>query len=103
VTGISVTPPQFEMLTSETLPLVFDAAPLLATDESVGDVSVVLTDLSSNTAVTLPTDPATTGNKVTQVIPGSRLAAGRKYRLAITFTAASHTIWTMPLVIVVPY
>jgi len=103
MSSVDVTPASFSMLTTETLPLAFDASTLLADGESVSDVSVTLVSLGDASTVDLADDPSVAGNVITQVVDGSQLSPDQRYRLAVTFQAATDKVWTLPLVITVPF
>jgi cellulase/cellobiase CelA1 len=100
---IMVSPPNFEMQTTETLPLGFDATALLSGAQTISAVAVVLTDIATGVAITLANPPSVSGNIISQIVVGSQLVAGHSYRLVVTFTAAASEIWSMPLRITVPF
>lgn len=91
------------MQTTETLPLGFDATALLSGAQTISAATTVLTDIATGKAVTLANGPSVNGNVITQIVVGSQLAGGHSYRLVASFTAGDDEIWSMPLVIVVPF
>jgi hypothetical protein len=99
---LQTVPAGFEMGTTETLPLGFDATKLLAVGQSVSAPFSVLKNIDSGKPVTLADSPTVSGNVITQIVRGSALVALTKYALSVTFTAAANTTWTMVLVIYVP-
>ena len=102
-TPLSTTPAGFKMGVTETLPLGFDTTALLASGQSPTSPVCVLTNVTTGKAVTLADSPTINGNVITQIVRGpTQLVVDDKFVLAVTFTAAANTIWTMVLVITVP-
>ena len=100
---VLVTPSTFEIQTTETLPLGFDATALLSPGDTISASGSVLTDIATGLAITLAHVPTVYGNIITQVVVGSQLAPGHEYRLVVSFTAAANEIWSMPLIVSVPF
>lgn len=98
-----VSPPTFVILTTEELPLDFDASAMLEDGQTISDQSAVMQSLNDSTIITLADPPTVVGNVITQVVIGDQLTGGAKYRLIITFTAAPGVIWSMPLIVEVPF
>lgn len=102
-TPLSTTPAGFEMATTETLPLGFDATALLAGGQTISAPSSVLLNVETGAVVTLADAPTVLGNVITQIIRGpTQLLLNEKFALSVTFTAAANTTWTMVLIITVP-
>lgn len=101
---LSCVPPVWVMATTEEMPLAFDTTNVLENAQVPYGPTCVLTDVSVGRGliVDLPTDPTVSGNIVTQQVDGSALTAGHIYTLAVTFSAAADTVWTMLLTIRVP-
>lgn len=94
---LAVSPPSFEMATTETLPLAFDTTNLLENGESPTNASAVLTDQADGTVVALGVSPSIVSNTIRQTVTGSLLTARHAYWLRVSFTAAVGKVWTIEL------
>lgn len=100
---LGVTPNPFEMGSLETLPLTFDAAPVLESGESVTWALATLTQIDNGV------DYSTTGLAGPVAIAGSELTATvtsllprKRYRLVIQFEVAPNKVWAPQLLIECP-
>lgn len=96
--SILVEPPSFEMATTETWPLGFDFTNLMSPGDAVSGVSVLLVDLNFSTSAVL-IGASHSGNVVMQVLAGTSLLAGHKYRLEVTATLNTDKVATLPLIV----
>lgn len=96
-TTVHVAPAIVEVTSRETVPIAFDAAPLLLVGESVSLPTSVLTDLTTGLAAPLSLSgaPVAVASVVTQTVTG--LTAGHDYRLSVGFTAAAGKVRDMLL------
>lgn len=103
MSNLSTNPASFQMASTETLPLRFDCTNLLSGAEVPSAVTVTLTDLRERTLYPdgLSGSPSVSTVYITQTV--TDLVPGRSYRLAISFTAAAGKIWTMELLVEVPF
>jgi len=102
-TGLSVSPTAFEMGSQETLPLTFDATPVLLEGESIGWAQATLVRIDSDedvSAAALLGPVAVTGSELTATI--TALVPRKRYRLVIQFEAAPNKIWAPYLFIECP-
>ena len=100
---VSVTPNDFEMASKETLPLTFDATPIMLPGESVIVATASLTQLDNGV------DYSTTGLLGPVTIAGNDLTATvtallprKRYRLVIQFEVAANKVWAPSLTIDCP-
>lgn len=99
MSNIGVIPATFQMASTETLPLAFDTTPLLASMETPSSPTSILTDLTTGSAYSagLSNSPTVSSNVITQRV--TALQPRHRYRLAVSFQAASGKVWTMELLI----
>lgn len=93
-TGLSVSPNVFEMGSFETLPLTFDATPVLLDGESISwaQATLVRTDNDQDVSAAALLGPvAVAGPELTATV--TSLVPRKRYRLVIQFEAAPNKIW----------
>jgi len=88
-------PSQIEVLSTDVLPLAYNASALLQSGETVTSVATTLTDTTSPATqgpVVLPDVPLTTTSGGSQIIRGSSLVVGHTYLLIWTVTLSSGAV-----------
>lgn len=96
-------PSRAEIASTETVPLAFDMADLLAAGESVASPSVSLTNLitGASYASGLSGSASVSGTRILQSV--TALVAGQRYRLVVTMTPAAGKTLSAELIIEVPF
>lgn len=100
---LSVSPTLFEMSSLETLPLVFDAAPVLLAGESILWAQATLVRMDNGQDVSadgLVGPVAVAGSDLTATVTG--LVPRKRYRLSIQFEVAVNKVWAPYLLIECP-
>ena len=100
---LAVSPNPFEMGSLETLPLTFDATPILLPGESVAWALATLTQLDNGqdvSAVGLTGPVAVAGTELTATV--TSLLPRKRYRLVVQFEVAPNKVWAPYLVIDCP-
>jgi hypothetical protein len=100
---LPVSPNEFEMGSQETLPLTFDATPILLSGEVVGWALAKLTQIDNGqdySSVGLIGPVAIAGNTLTATV--TSLVPRKSYRLVIQFQVAANKVWAPYLTIDCP-
>jgi hypothetical protein len=100
---IPVSPNPFEMASQETLPLTFDATPILLPGETISAPTASLTQIDNGqdySAAGLLGTVAVAGNLLTTTVTG--LVPRKNYRLVVQFSAAPNKVWAPSLLINCP-
>jgi len=100
---LMVSPSPFEMGSQETLPLTFDATPILLPGESVVWATATLTRIDNGqdySALGLLGPVAIAGSDLTATITG--LLPRKQYRLVVQFEVAANKVWAPSLLIECP-
>jgi len=100
---LMVSPNPFEMGSQETLPLTFDATPILLPGESVVWAQATLTQIDNGqdySATGLLGPVAVAGNDLTATI--TSLVPRKRYRLVVQFEVAANKVWAPSLTIDCP-
>lgn len=100
---LTVAPNPFEMGSLETLPLTFDATPVLLEGETIAWAQATLTQLDNGvdySATGLLGPVAIAGNDLTATV--SSLLPRKRYRLVVQFEVAANKVWAPHLVIECP-
>lgn len=94
MTQVAVSPNVFVMGSQETLPIAFDVSALLLTGETPSSPSAQLIQIDTGTNYTagMSGGPAFAANIVTQTVTG--LTPRKRYRLVISFQAATGKTWS---------
>lgn len=101
--SIGVSPDIFEMGSQETLPLTFDATPLLLDGEAVSWALATLTQIDNGedyTSAGLIGPVAIAGPELTATV--TSLLPRKRYRLVIQFEVAANKVWAPRLLIECP-
>jgi len=100
---LPVTPNDFAMGSLETLPLTFDATPVLLPGESVVWATATLTQVDNGldySAEGLVGEVAIAGSDLTATV--TALLPRKRYRLVIQFEVAANKVWAPSLLIECP-
>jgi hypothetical protein len=100
---LMVSPNVFEMGSLETLPLTFDAAPVLLVGEAVAWAQATLTQVDTGqdvSAAGLTGPVAIAGSELTATV--TSLLPRKRYRLVIQFEVAANKVWAPYLLIECP-
>jgi len=100
---LAVSPNTFQMGSQETLPLTFDATPILLEGESIAWATAQLTEIGNGTdygSAGLLGPVAVAGTDLTATV--TSLAPRKRYRLVIQFEVAANKVWAPYLLIDCP-
>jgi hypothetical protein len=99
---LMVSPNPFEMGSQETLPLTFDATPILLPGEVIAWAQATLTQLDNGVDYDagLVGPVAIAGSDLTATITG--LLPRKRYRLIVQFEVAANKVWAPALTIECP-
>ncbi len=98
-------PPRIEIATTETVPLDFDMADLLAAGETVQTPTTALYNLGTGISSSggLSGSPSVVGTKIRQTVTGTGLTAKQTYRLIVSMTPTAGKTLSGELTIEVPF
>lgn len=96
---VAVSPNIFEMGSLETLPLVFDATPILLPGEAIDSAIAFLVQIDNGLAYDagLVGPVAVAGSELTATVTG--LLPRKRYRLVVQFEVAPNKVWAPYLMI----
>ena len=100
---LSVSPNVFELASQETLPLSFDATPILLEGQTVAWAQATLTQIDNGQDVSaggLIGPVAVAGPQLTATV--TSLTPRKRYRLVIQFEVAANKVWAPYLLIECP-
>lgn len=100
---LSVSPNVFEMASQETLPLSFDATPILLEGETIAWAQATLTQIDNGvdySSAGLIGPVAVAGSELTATV--TSLMPRKRYRLIIQFEVAANKVWAPYLLIECP-
>lgn len=100
---LAVSPNPFEMGSLETLPLTFDATPVLLVGESVTWAQATLTQVDNGvdySTIGLAGPVAVAGPELTATV--TSLLPRKRYRLVVQFEVAPNKVWAPSLLIECP-
>lgn len=99
------TPPSETQTTRETYAWRFDYSARVGVGQSLSGASSVLTDLATNQPIALTDAPTISGAYVDQVVRGSALVGGHRYRLqvAVQIGSGSTNVHAPALLLEVPF
>lgn len=96
-------PSRTEIASTETVPLTFEMADMLASGESVASPTTSLTNLITGASYSsgLSGSPAVSDTRILQSV--TALVAGQRYRLVVTMTPSAGKTLSSELIIEVPF